>query len=62
MRAMKIATTYYLQDTNKNSAQPVRVLINEKAAPYAGADLSPLEKRRRMAFCGRKPLPGQLES
>jgi len=64
VRAIKIATTYYLEQnplTLQNSAQPVRVLLNEKSQTF-GSDLSPLEKMRRMAICGRKPLPQQTES
>ena len=64
MRAIKIATTYYLEQNPQplqNSAQPVRVLLNENSQSF-GADLSPLEKMRRMAICGRRPLPQQTES
>ena len=60
MKAIKIATTYYLQQAPQNSAQPVHVLVNEKSQTF-GSDLSPLEKMRRMAICGRKPLPQQTE-
>jgi hypothetical protein len=64
VRAIKIATTYYLQQNppiSHNSAQPVRVLLSEKTQTF-GSDLSPVEKMRRMAICGRKPLPQQTES